>query len=266
MVRIRVNKRVKALENRAGSVCACILALATVPRRARAESGKHFFGQKPSLPRVQSTVASMASILRLARSQTLLRPLQRIRWSSNDVPHLDPSTLINAPGVEQPDLQSWNGGALRPHHNVEVRSDHPLYAFFRQKEKDGELQYETLEPRDDRGRDTGRSWKAAELRRKSFKDIHTLWYVLLRERNLLATQREEARRLGIQNAGYLAGNKKLHQCRKSMARIKYVLNERRLLYESHMNALAEQQAAETREKEGETPRLTRAERMKARRG
>jgi large subunit ribosomal protein L47 len=32
---------------------------------------------------------------------------------------------------------------------------------------------------------------------KSFKDLHTLWYVTLRERNLLATQREEARRAGI---------------------------------------------------------------------
>ncbi|WVQ84417.1 hypothetical protein IAT38_006569 [Cryptococcus sp. DSM 104549] len=87
---------------------------------------------------------------------------------------------------------------------------------------------ETLEP-EDRNLYSGRSWQASELRRKSFADLHTLWYVLLRERNVLATQKEERRRLKIEmspDSSLL--NARSARCRKSMARIKYVLNERRL--------------------------------------
>ena len=39
-------------------------------------------------------------------------------------------------------------GALRPHLGVEVNPNHGLFAFFRRKEKDGVVTYDTVEPLD----------------------------------------------------------------------------------------------------------------------
>ncbi|KAF9110902.1 54S ribosomal protein L4 mitochondrial [Mortierella sp. AM989] len=76
---------------------------------------------------------------------------------------------------------------------------------------------------------TGRAWRASELRVKSFDDLHKLWYVLLKERNVLAAQKEEARRFHISKQ-YFSNKGRQIKCQKSMARIKFVLNERRLAW------------------------------------
>ncbi|CAO3612112.1 unnamed protein product [Mucor hiemalis] len=80
---------------------------------------------------------------------------------------------------------------------------------------------------------TGRAWKAQELRLKSFDNLHKLWYVLLKERNLLATQREEARQLKLPNQLW-TNQGRLKKCQKSMAKIKCVLNERQREYEQQL--------------------------------
>ncbi|KAH7921916.1 MRP-L47-domain-containing protein [Leucogyrophana mollusca] len=217
----------------------------------------------------------MSTILQATRPLRAFRLAQRVRWNSNDVPLIDPSQMITAPGGQPPAPKIRRGGALREHLNIEVDPAHGLWAFFRKTEKGGEVSYETVESRDSIADDSGRSWKAVELRRKSFKDLHTLWYVLLRERNLLATQKEEGRRIGVRNPAALAATTKAHQCRKSMARIKYVVNERRLLYEKHLATAREKEiatptpvavpTAKSTAGDDKAPPRTRAARLKARR-
>ncbi|PWA03239.1 hypothetical protein BB558_000585 [Smittium angustum] len=77
---------------------------------------------------------------------------------------------------------------------------------------------------------TGRAWRAAELRNKSWEDLQKLWIVLLKERNLLASQKAEASKNKIP-LQHFSNTSRIIKCRQSMARIKTVLNERRLAYE-----------------------------------
>ncbi|KAI4343775.1 hypothetical protein L6164_011085 [Bauhinia variegata] len=77
-------------------------------------------------------------------------------------------------------------------------------------------------PEDDKPVAYGRSWKASELRLKSWDDLHKLWYVLLKEKNMLMTQRQM---LHAQNLRFL-NPERIPKVRKSMCRIKQVLTER----------------------------------------
>ncbi|KAJ8462424.1 hypothetical protein ONZ51_g10910 [Trametes cubensis] len=236
--------------------------------------------------------------------------------------HVPAPTASGAPSIAAAASSTANGygtedGPLRPHLGIEVNPNHGLYAFFRKKEEDGKVWYETVESidvaQDKRVRVAlhdaeSRSWTAAELRRKSFKDLHTLWYVVLRERNLLATQQAEARRLGaheqilglwnkafrvcgststsyhtiprspplhffhklprhvafivlhLRRIRYVASHvlSELHtdggtqqQCRKTMARIKYVINERRLAYEGALKIHNEQREQVLKQEDSE---------------
>lgn len=69
----------------------------------------------------------------------------------------------------------------------------------------------------------GRSWRIPELRRKSFDDLHKLWIVLYKERNMLGTERRLAR---VQQS-QLPQPERLRKVKKSMAAIKVVLGERK---------------------------------------
>jgi large subunit ribosomal protein L47 len=69
----------------------------------------------------------------------------------------------------------------------------------------------------------GRSWSATELRRKNYEDLHKLWFVLYKERNMLLTEQQLSRRKGIM----FPQPGRMRKVRKSMGAIKHVLGERK---------------------------------------
>ena len=74
----------------------------------------------------------------------------------------------------------------------------------------------------------GRSWSASELRQKSFGDLHKLWFVLMKEKNMLLTERLHAR---TTHTTQFRNPMRLRKVKKSMARIKCVLGERATAYQ-----------------------------------
>ncbi|KAK6203007.1 54S ribosomal protein L4, mitochondrial [Scheffersomyces amazonensis] len=108
--------------------------------------------------------------------------------------------------------------------NFDVSSEHPLWQFF----ANGSNTTESTRSFNDMSH--GREWSLAELRRKSFEDLHKLWYIVLKERNVLA--REAVAVNGpyerSRNAQFDAVDQKLLNTHK---RIKEVLLERQVAYE-----------------------------------
>ena len=119
----------------------------------------------------------------------------------------------------------------------ETKVRHPLERLFRDDE--GLI--------DENGkRQVGRSWKPSELRLKSFEDLHALWFVLLRERNLLETERWVARKSKTQ----MTNPARLKKVRNSMARLKTILHERSTEFKANQAVAADvAQAAAPQETE-----------------
>jgi len=85
--------------------------------------------------------------------------------------------------------------------------------FFEKGDKQGEIAK------------AGRPWKAHELRLKSFDDLHKLWFILLKEKNLLLTHKERLDKIK-QLSQYSRTRSRLRKVSQSMARILTVLTER----------------------------------------
>jgi len=101
--------------------------------------------------------------------------------------------------------------------NITVPENHPLWQFFDNKNflrKPQEIQT------------TGRPWTIQELRRKKFDDLHKLWYVCLKERNVLGREHRLLESVDSQSA--IIYEEQSEQIRTTMWRIKHVLRERQL--------------------------------------
>ena len=54
---------------------------------------------------------------------------------------------------------------------------------------------------------SGRSWAVQELREKSWDDLHSLWWVCVKERNRIATSQKERERLNAGHGEYEANER-----------------------------------------------------------
>lgn len=106
--------------------------------------------------------------------------------------------------------------------------------------------YDTADAGKDGSLYTGRAWRASELRLKSFDELHQLWFVLLKEKNLLLTDRAASR-----SRQSWSGSGRLRKVKESMARVKTVLRERTLVFQDTKARLEQRLARHRLEQKAE---------------
>ena len=72
----------------------------------------------------------------------------------------------------------------------------------------------------------GRSWELPELRIKSNQDLHKLWFILLKEKNMLLTMEHEAK----EEHRFFPSPERLDKVRASMENLETVVKERNRAY------------------------------------
>lgn len=129
-------------------------------------------------------------------------------------------------------LSKWNvlkrtfSQYARPWNNPEG-----IYAFVRREKELGSL--------------PGREWTVDELRLKSFDDLHKLWWVLIKERNALLSERDWCRSVKRE----WNGDETLDKVNLSMANIKQAVKEQKAFVSGLMEVadLVEEEDEETKD-------------------
>jgi large subunit ribosomal protein L47 len=94
----------------------------------------------------------------------------------------------------------------------------------------------------------GRPWSVTELRRKSFDDLHKLWLVLYKERNMLLTEQQLSRR---RQGLIFPQPERMKKVQQGLAAIRHVLGERKRLKIAATTHLQQQQRQQQQAQEGE---------------
>ncbi|CCE61724.1 hypothetical protein TPHA_0B00520 [Tetrapisispora phaffii CBS 4417] len=132
--------------------------------------------------------------------------------------------------------------------NIVCPDDHPLWQFFADKKF-------MRSPSDVDS--TSRAWSIPELRRKSFDDLHSLWYICLKERNILARENHLLRNIVNGNQGTFEDVSE--KIRTTMWRIRHVLSERDWAFKNAQLAFENERANFIKEFETDFLKMTQEE-------
>ncbi|KAL0471450.1 50S ribosomal protein L4 [Neurospora intermedia] len=113
---------------------------------------------------------------------------------------------------------------------IQVDENHGLWDFFYDRETVAMAPLEHTKH--------GRAWTVSELRKKSWDDLHRLWWVCVKERNRIATANWERTKSEL-GFGLAEANERDRNVKQTMRGIKHVLTERFYAWEDAVK-LAEQ--------------------------
>ncbi|XP_008543913.1 39S ribosomal protein L47, mitochondrial [Microplitis demolitor] len=150
-------------------------------------------------------MAALKSIVKIPHSiQNITKLITKVSLSTNSLIHKSPVNIFHKSCLKQ---------STAGFHTTTKR--HDLMEFFDEEKNWGQ----------DRIR-VGRSWNKDELRLKSNQDLHKLWYVLLKEKNMLMTMEHECNRA----YEYFPNPERIDKVEDSMANLEQVVRERNIAF------------------------------------